>query len=257
MPSPPPAPPDKLRVLGLPVSPVTLEVAVRHAEDAVSRGRTLRVMVTNHNKCWLALRDAGLRAAMEEADLVVAETSMVWAAKTLGLEGVGPAWGVVLMERLLGRASAAAWSVYLLGASEAVNRTLAERMAALWPGARLVGRHHGYLDGSAEDRVRSEVMALAPDLLLVAMGSPAQERFMASLPVDAGPRVRVGVGGSFDVHAGLKRQAPPWVRGSGGEWLWRAVQDPRLFRRYLVVNPWFVTAVLRERWTGRVPEPRP
>jgi N-acetylglucosaminyldiphosphoundecaprenol N-acetyl-beta-D-mannosaminyltransferase len=87
------------------------------------------------------------------------------------------------------------------------------------------------------------------------MGSPLQERFLGTLPPAAAPRISIGVGGAFDVFAGLREEAPRWVRGSGFEWLWRSLQDPRLLARYLVVNPWFVGAVLRERFLGPPGEP--
>lgn len=255
----PPAPlalPPRVRVLGLPVSATGEDDVVALAAAAVAAGRTLRIGVTNHNKCWLGHRDPAVRSFLEDADVVGAETSVVWAARALGREGVGAAPGVVLMGRLLERAHEARWSVYLLGARERVNRTLADKLRTHWTGARLVGRHHGYLSRQDEERVRGEVMALAPDLLLVAMGSPLQERFLASLPAGAGPRVRLGVGGGFDVHAGVKRDAPAWIRGSGMEWLWRSAQSPRLLLRYLVRNPWFVAAVLRERWAEGRQAPR-
>lgn len=242
--------PARVRVLGLPVSATVEDDVVALAAEAVALRRTLRIAVTNHNKCWLGRRDPAVRAFLEEAEVVGAETSVVWAARALGLEGVGAAPGVALMGRLLERAHEGRWSVYLLGAREDVNQALADKVRARWPGARLAGRHHGYLGPEDAERVRAEVMSLAPDLLLVAMGSPLQERFLSTLPAAGGPRVRLGVGGSFDVHAGLKRDAPRWLRGSGMEWLWRSVQSPRLLPRYLVRNPWFVAAVLRERWLG-------
>lgn len=247
---PPLALPRRVRVLGLPVSATHEDEVVGLATAAVATGRTLRIAVTNHNKCWLGRRDPAVRSFLEEAEVVGAETSVVWAARALGEDGVRPAPGVVLMGRLLDEAHRRAWSVYLLGARERVSRTLEDRVRARWPGARVVGRHHGYLTPEDEVRVRGEVMASSPDLLLVAMGSPLQERFLAALPAGTGPRVRLGVGGGFDVHAGVKRDAPSWVRGSGMEWLWRAAQSPRLLPRYLVRNPWFVAAVLQERWRG-------
>ncbi|MGD2069778.1 MAG: WecB/TagA/CpsF family glycosyltransferase, partial [Gemmatimonadota bacterium] len=108
-----------------------------------------------------------------------------------------------------------------------------------------------------EEGVAEELVRDAPDLLLVAMGSPRQERFMGRLPREGGPTVVVGVGGTFDVLAGRTRDAPSYVRGSGFEWLYRALQSPRLFRRYAAVKPWFVSRVLVERLTGRPPEFRP
>jgi N-acetylglucosaminyldiphosphoundecaprenol N-acetyl-beta-D-mannosaminyltransferase len=246
--------PRATRVLGLPVHPVDLEDVEALAVRAVAEGRRLRIAVTNANKCFLARRDPALRAFLEEAELVGPETAVVWGARMLGRTGVEPVWGVVLAARLLAQADRLGWSVYLLGASAEVSELAAARVAARFPGLRLVGHHHGYL---GQDLVRAGVVkALAetrPDLLLVAMGSPLQERFLGSLPASAAPRVSLGVGGTFDVIAGLRREAPSWIRGTGFEWLWRSAQDPRLLSRYLVVNPWFVAAVLREKVMGSAP----
>ncbi len=240
-------------MLGLPVHAVDLDGAVAIIRHAVAERRRTRVAVTNANKCWLAGTDPHVRCFLEEAELVVAETAVVWAARVLGRPDVGAAWGVALMVRLLEEADAAGWSVYLLGATEAVNEAAARVTAERHPGLRLAGRHHGYLDDGARQRVQAELAERRPDLLFVAMGSPLQERFIAGLPDGGGPTVAMGVGGSFDVLAGLRREAPGWIRGTGFEWLYRALQDPSLLKRYAVVNPWFVGRVLAERVTGRVP----
>ncbi|HSG48908.1 MAG TPA: hypothetical protein VLA43_13900, partial [Longimicrobiales bacterium] len=87
-PPPPLALPRRVRVLGLPVSATDEHEVVRLASEAVATGRTLRIAVTNHNKCWLGRRDGVVRAFLEDAEVVGAETSVVWAARTLGRTGV-------------------------------------------------------------------------------------------------------------------------------------------------------------------------
>ena len=247
-PSPDARLPPKLEIAGSVVSAVGFDETLRHVRRAVAGDRaSLTLAVTNANKAWLASRHPDLRAFLDTAELVVAESSTVWAARRLGLRGVEPVWGVELMGRLLTEASARGWSVFLLGARPEVVERLRTRISERWPGARVVGARDGFFGPDEADAVREQVVGSDADLLIVAMGSPRQERFIASLPRDAAPRVRIGVGGSFDVHAGLKRDAPGWVRGSGFEWLYRALQSPRLFRRYLVVNPWFVLRVVRQR----------
>lgn len=242
----------RIRVLGLPVHPIDLEGVEQLAVGAVAQGRRLRIAVTNANKCFLARRDPALRAFLEEAELVVPETAVVWGARMLGRQGVEAVWGVVLAARLLAQADRHGWSVFLLGARAEICDLAAARVASRFPGLRLVGHHHGYLgEDSVHAGVVSALRDARPDLLLVAMGSPLQERFLASLPSGAAPRVSLGVGGTFDVLAGLREEAPAWIRGTGFEWVWRSAQDPRLLSRYLVVNPWFVASVLRERVFGR------
>lgn len=243
--------PESTRILGLPVHPVDLDGAVELAVRAVADGRRLRIAVTNANKCWLAARDPELRRFLEDADLVVPETAVVWGARLLGRAGIAPVWGVALATRLLAQADRRGWSVFLLGARAEVCERAAGQVRARFPGLHLAGHHHGYL---TDDKFRADVVhaleQARPDVLLVGMGSPLQERFLARLSPDAAPCVSIGVGGTFDVLAGLRGEAPSWIRGSGFEWLWRSAQDPRLLARYLVVNPWFVGAVLRERLLG-------
>lgn len=258
MTGPPSAPsaPRRHRVLGLPVHAVDLAAAEERAAAAVTRGAPFRIAVTNHNKCFLAVRDPELRAFLEEADLVVAESSAAWACRLLGRNGVGSAWGSVLMERLLERADRERWSVYLLGAGPDVVSRLADRLARERPGIRLVGARDGYFGPEEADERRARIREARPDLLLVGMGSPRQEHFIRSLGRDPAIRVALGVGGSFEVHSGAVPDAPRWIRGSGLEWLWRSLWSPRLLRRYAVVIPWFVGWVVVEKVFGRGPRPQ-
>jgi N-acetylglucosaminyldiphosphoundecaprenol N-acetyl-beta-D-mannosaminyltransferase len=225
-----------------------MEAAVVRAGAAVRERRRCRIMVTNANKAWLASRDGKLRDALEQAELVIPEFATVWASRVLGVPGIEYVGGLRLMVRLLAEASAHGWSVYLLGARESVVRTLARRIEREYAGIRLVGVQHGYFRADEEQRVRDDLKLQQPDLLFVALGSPKQEHWIATLAEDGGPIVSLGVGGSFDVVAGIKRDAPAWARGNGLEWAYRLAQDPRnLWRRYLVTNPWFVMQVMRAR----------
>jgi N-acetylglucosaminyldiphosphoundecaprenol N-acetyl-beta-D-mannosaminyltransferase len=239
------------RVAGLPVDPLTMDEAIAAIADRIAAGGLHRVVISNANKAWLAARNPELRRIIEGADLVIAEYATAWAAKRLGIEGVAHVGGLTLMMRLLASAPRRGWSVYLLGARPDVVRALAARLRAESPGLRLAGHHHGFLDAAREGAVRAELAQRRPDLLFVAMGSPRQEQFMLRLEPGMA-RVAIGVGGSFDVLAGVKRDAPAWMRGRGLEWLFRLSQDPaHLWRRYLVTNPWFVWQVYRSAWRQR------
>ena len=253
---------------------VDFQEVEERAARAVRQNEPLRIAVTNANKCFLATRDAELRGFLGSAEIVVPETSVAWGCSILGHRDVHAVWGVTLAERLLSRADRESWSVYLFGARPRVLEALVARVRRDWPSIRVAGAEPGYLGEARDAEVREQIWNARPDLLLVGLGSPRQERFIAELwgargwpeasgrpparahptpaeaiagPGGALPSVALGVGGSFDVHAGFVRDAPSWVRGSGFEWLWRAARSPRLFLRYAVVNPWFVVRVLLER----------
>jgi N-acetylglucosaminyldiphosphoundecaprenol N-acetyl-beta-D-mannosaminyltransferase len=240
-------------VAGVPADAMTMAEAVERVDAAAVGDRPFRVLVTNANKAWQAARDPRLRAALESADLAVPEWAVAWAARRLGIEGVHHVGGITLMEQLLRVAEARGRTVYLLGATTAVVGALAATLARERPALRVIGWRDGYMDDAGWEALVAEIEALKPDLLFVAMGSPLQElRIMELAGRVPTLRVAMGVGGSFDVLAGLKRDAPRWARGRGLEWLYRLAQDPRrLWRRYLVTNTWFLAAVLRQRLAAR------
>jgi N-acetylglucosaminyldiphosphoundecaprenol N-acetyl-beta-D-mannosaminyltransferase len=245
-------PPLRPHIAGVPADAVTFEEAVERVDRAAAGaagGGPYRVLVTNANKAWQAARDARLREALESAELAVPEWAMAWAARRLGVPGVHHIGGITLMARLLEVAEARGRSVYLLGGRREIVDALADRLTRERPALRLVGWRDGYPDEAGWEATVAELGELRPDLLFVAMGSPLQElridELARRLPT---LRVAMGVGGSFDVLSGQKKDAPAWARGRGLEWLYRLAQDPaRLWRRYLVTNAWFLVAVLRQR----------
>jgi N-acetylglucosaminyldiphosphoundecaprenol N-acetyl-beta-D-mannosaminyltransferase len=254
--TPAPLAAGRVHIAGVPVDRVTMDQAVDRIMDGARGGRPYPVLVTNANKAWLAARDPALRAVLDQAGLAVPEWAMAWAARRLGIDGVHHVGGITLMERLLEAAQRHRLSVYLLGSSGEVVEELAARLGRERPALTVVGWSHGYLDDEGWEGVVAEIGGARPDLLFVAMGSPLQEQRIAELARRLPTlRVAMGVGGSFDVLSGRKKDAPAWARGRGLEWLYRLAQDPRrLWRRYLVTNSWFVAAVLRQRLTGRRPD---
>ena len=100
------------------------------------------------------------------------------------------------------------------------------------------------LDALCTPEAAAEINASGADVVWVGVGSPKQEYWMARMrPLLQAP-VLIGVGAAFDFHSGAVRQAPRWMQSSGLEWLFRLASEPRrLWRRYLVDNPWFLFAI--------------
>jgi N-acetylglucosaminyldiphosphoundecaprenol N-acetyl-beta-D-mannosaminyltransferase len=241
------------QLLGSAVDAVSMDDVVAIAAKAISRRERCRIVVTNANKAWQAAKNPRLRTIMAESELVIPEWATLWAAERLGLDGIHHIGGLTLMSRLLEEAPARGWTVYLLGAERSVVDALASHLRAREVPVTLVGWHDGFLrDDLTRRRVKDELRTLRPNLLFVAMGSPLQEYFMDELGADGGGAcVSLGVGGSFDVLAGLKTDAPSWMRGRGLEWLYRMALDPRRYaKRYLVTNSWFVWNVFRTKLFG-------
>lgn len=209
--------------------------------------------VVNAAKIVAASRDEKLRRVMAEADLVTADgMSVVWASYVLGYPLKQRVTGIDLFERLVEHASQRGLSVYFLGAhDEAVGR-MVERFTSRHPSLRLAGYRNGYFQPSESSAVAETIKQSKADLLFVAMGSPAQEYWIASNLARTGVRFALGVGGSFDHLSGLRRRAPKWMQRIGFEWLYRLMREPRrLWRRYLMGNTAFVWLIIKQVWGGK------
>jgi len=138
--------------------------------------------------------------------------------------------------------------LYLLGGREGVAAAVAERLAVEYPGLALVGHHHGYFSESETPALLDEIREAKPDVLVVAMGVPLQDVWLAEHEEALSVPLAIGVGGLFDFYSGRIARAPLWLRELGLEWTWRLAMEPaRMWRRYLVGNVTFLLRVVKQR----------
>jgi N-acetylglucosaminyldiphosphoundecaprenol N-acetyl-beta-D-mannosaminyltransferase len=250
------APAQRVRVLGVPLDAFTMDETVERIVRHVDEARPGCHLSVNAATLILARDDPSYFHWLEQADIAGADgQSVVWAARLLSDHGPERVTGIDLMERLLDVARVRDWGIYLLGARPAVVRRLAKRLTA--SGVRVVGHRDGYFGEDEADAVLEDVRRADAQLLFVGMPSPRKERFMIDQARPAGVPFSIGVGGSFDVLAGLVRRAPRWMRFNGLEWLFRLAQEPgRLWRRNVTTNTRFVVLVARELVRARLAERR-
>jgi len=254
-----PAGPEKKNVLGLPMDAVTMDQAVACCTAAIRDGRYLSVGVINAAKVMSMRRDAALRESVVGCDLVLADgQSVVWASRVLGAPLPERVAGIDLFLELLAEADREHHRVYFLGAKPQVLSQMLAEVARRWPGLVIAGSKDGYFGTEEQAEVAGRIRDARPDLLFVGMSSPKKEVFLNRWGESTGARVVHGVGGSFDVLAGLTRRAPLWYQRHGLEWLYRAWQEPvRLGRRYLATNMSFISLVALESLRARARWGRP
>ncbi|MDQ6680554.1 MAG: WecB/TagA/CpsF family glycosyltransferase [Pseudomonadota bacterium] len=185
-------------------------------------------------------RDPALQAFVERASIVVADGQpLVWCAPLFGGDLPERVTGIDLADALCQRAAAEGVGVYLLGSTPPLLDKALERLRSRHPALRIDGADGYFAAHSAESRADA-VRTSGAAILLVGMGSPLQEAFIARHWDRLGVRMAIGVGGSFDVLAGARVRAHPWLQRAGLEWAVRLVQEPRrLLPRYLVTNTFF------------------
>lgn len=233
---------------------VTMKEAVRRiVRMAKKRDRARYVCTGNLDHLVLAERDPDFREAYRKADLVVADGApVVWLSRI--------ASSAALPERVAGsdlfwelaRVSGEAnLRLFFLGGLPGSAAKAAEVVEQRHPGARVVGTYcppvETFSTKLEQERIRRIIRQAAPDILLVALGAPKQEKWIAAHKDELGVPVSIGVGGSFELAAGIRRRAPRWLQRSGLEWLYRFAQEPRrLFQRYFVDNlPYLAGAAAR------------
>jgi N-acetylglucosaminyldiphosphoundecaprenol N-acetyl-beta-D-mannosaminyltransferase len=238
----------KRLILGMPIDPLTMDDVLDRCRSALTTRQRLLVGVVNAAKMVKLRQDAHLRDSLLECDVLLADgQAVVWASRLLRWPVPERVAGIELFERLLGVAAEDGWSVYLLGAKPDVLALLRERLAERLPGLKIAGSRDGYFTDAEAADVAADIRNSRADMLFLGMTSPKKENFLGDFGATLNVPVLHGVGGSFDILAGITKRAPVRWQRLGLEWLYRVLQEPgRLWRRYLITNVTFIALVLRE-----------
>lgn len=239
----------RVHVLGVGFDDVTIEQAVTLACEKLDGGEKAYIVTPNPEIVWMARRDEALRAAINNAGLVLPDgVGIVLGAKILGAPLVGgKVPGIDFIARLFEELASSGRRVFLLGAKPGVAEEAGQKLAEVYPGLSIAGAADGYF--TEDDPVIDRINAECPDLLLVCLGAPKQELWMSSNIDRINAGLFAGLGGALDVFAGRVNRAPVFFRRLGLEWLYRIVREPRRLKRSLKL-PLFVLAVIWERVNG-------
>lgn len=230
---------------------ITLGSFARHVQAVAEWGaahRSSYVCCVNAHMTMEA-RDPGFAAVVNGADLATADGMPI--VRALGLlhqvkqERVA---GNDLLPAVLSEAQQQGLSVYFYGGSEDTLRRMTDRAAKEFPALRIAGTWSppfGPLEALDLDAEAARINASGAHIVMVSLGCPKQERWMAAMKgrVHA---VMLGLGGAFLLYAGVDSRAPEWMRRASLEWLYRLALEPRrLWRRYLVTNSQFIVQFMR------------
>lgn len=246
---------------GIRMDALDLRQAVTRVVDVIETGGYLLIGMINAAKFVAMRKNDSLGGALRRCGLVLADgQAVVWASALLGAPLPERVAGIDLFTELLGEASRRGYRVYLLGARPEVLADCVAEITRRFPGLVIAGSRDGYFSPAQDRQVAERIRQASPDVLFVGMSSPRKELFGARWGHFTGAKVVHGVGGSFDIMAGITKRAPVWWQRHGLEWLYRALQEPvRLGRRYLTTNLVFIALVadaLARRATGQLREGR-
>lgn len=234
------------RILGVRVNALAIPDLRRIIANAVDTGQKCIIASQNLHGVYMARTDEQMRAFYERADFVRIDGMplAIW-ARILGypLTREHRVTWVDWLRPLLQEAARGNWRVFYLGSKPGIAEVGAERLRAEVPGVELATAH-GYFDprpDSKENRkVVERINSFRPDILMVGMGMPRQERWILENFESIEANVFLPCGACIDYFAGVIPTPPRWMGRIGLEWLARLLSEPRrLWRRYLV-EPWFL-----------------
>ncbi|MDQ1295298.1 MAG: N-acetylglucosaminyldiphosphoundecaprenol N-acetyl-beta-D-mannosaminyltransferase [Actinomycetota bacterium] len=239
-------------LFGLQFDDVDRVQALDRLDEYIRSGEPHLVFCANVSALVMWRRTPLLRRVYRETDLLTVDgMALYYASRLLRTPVRQSVSGSFLFWDLLGLCESRGYRVFLLGARQEVLGRAESRLARLHPALRVVGSHHGYFSHENELEIAEEIRETNPDVLLLGMSSPLKERFAWTHRERMGVPVALGVGGMFDIAAGLHRRAPAWVQVACLEWLWRMGQEPRrLWKRYATTNSVFLALLARELIRG-------
>lgn len=239
----------RVNVAGVPVDTVDMPAAISRLRAALAGQRLFQVSTVNLDFVVRAQHDLEVRRILQSSDLNIADGApVVWLGRLLGADMPGRVAGADLVPALLGEAAKTGARIFLLGGEGGVAADAGARLRELYPGLVVAGTYEpprAAIENMDNVKILALIHEAKPDLLMVALGHPKQEKWIdlhrERLPVS----VAIGVGCVFDLIAGRSRRAPRWMQDRGLEWAYRVVREPRrLLGRYATDAVWLVPITL-------------
>lgn len=240
----------RIHILDTPIDALTMEETLTVIDEAIINGRLVRHACVNAAVLVSMQKDPQLRKSVSSCEIINADgKSVVWASRFLGKPLPERVAGPDLMNRVVEMAYRKGYRIFFLGARPEVVKKVEATYAERYSPEIIAGFHDGYFSREDEGDLVKTIAASKAQILFVAMTSPKKEVFLDQYKDILQIPFIMGVGGAFDIVAGLIKRAPHWMQRSGLEWFYRLMQEPgRMWKRYLITNTLFIVGVIREKF---------
>ena len=245
---------QKVNILGVQISSITNDDLLAAFTSNILHKEKKQVCITPVNSVLAAVKSEQVKTIYNNADYVLCDgMPLKWASSFLNTPIKERITGLDLLPNLVELCSENDFSIFLLGASPGVGDKLKDIILNQYPQAKIVGVYvppfMTTFTADENNNMISAVNAASPDVLLVSLTAPKQDIWIANNKDALNATLLVGIGGAFEVMAGLAKRAPKWVQKAGLEWLYRFIQEPkRLFRRYFIEAPLFIPLIIKQKW---------
>lgn len=237
---------EQAQVLGCRLDVVDMAGAMELAEEMIRKKLPSQIVTLNAEMIYRAQESPQLKEIYSRACLVTPDgIGAIWALRRQGYAISKRVTGVALTYNMLELAREQGLSVFLLGAQPGVTEVVAKILKELPHQVKVVGTHHGYFADDESREIVDLIRNAQPDILLVGLGAPRQDQWIAQYLDELKVPICIGVGGTLDVLAGRVKRAPRVWRRLGLEWLYRLMSEPTRIKRQMAL-PRFVWLVLKK-----------
>ena len=244
---------NKVNILGIQVSSITLPTLLNEFKDAIQSNSKASVCITPVNSILAANKNTVVKNIYNNASYTLCDgVPVLWASKFLGTPIAERITGLDLLPALLRFCSENNFSLFFLGASPGVGLSLKAKAEQLYPGIQISGVYcppfAEKFEQAENDKMISLINEAKPDFVLVSLTAPKQDIWIAENLQKLDTKICIGIGGAFEVTAGLIPRAPHWMQVNGLEWFYRFCKEPkRMFSRYFMEAPVFIPLILLQK----------
>jgi len=239
---------NRIIIFNCPFDILTMEETVKIINTSIREKKQLKHVVVNVAKLVYMQKDLELYESVVNSDIINPDgQAIVWASKFLGKPLPERVTGIDLMQNLVKLAYEKGYKIFFFGAKEEVVKKVVEKYSNEFSKDIIAGYRNGYFKQNEEEFVAKQIADSGADILFVAISSPKKEIFLNKYKGTINVPFIMGVGGSFDVVAGVIKRAPKWMQKCGLEWFYRLLQEPkRMWKRYLFTNVIFIYLFIKE-----------
>lgn len=231
---------NRIKFMNISIDNVTMKEALKEIDRLIRLQKNSYVVTPNVDHIVKLEKDKELQEVYDNADLILTDGQpLVWISKLYRTPIKEKVPGSDLFPLLCDLSARRGYRMYFLGAAEGVAEKAAENLKQKFTGLKVCGTYSPTKSFESKPReieyIIEDVRSARPDILIVGLGCPKQEKFIYKYKDQLKVPISLGLGASLDFEAGHVKRAPKWMRDRGLEWFWRITQDPgRLAKRYLI-----------------------
>lgn len=235
----------KTNILGINFEVINFNNVINEIFDCIEQEKKCFIATPNPEIVMLAQKDFNLKKIINQADLVLPDgIGIVFASQLNKIKIKKRITGYDLVQKIFLMSEKKNFSIYFLGGKENIVELAKKNMEKKFNKLKIVGYNNGFF--SDEKKIVKKINFAKPDILLVGMGSPKQEKFIFKYKDKIDAKIFIGVGGSFDVMSGKIKRAPKIFIDLNLEWFYRFMKEPKRFFRLMALPKFLFKVVVKK-----------